>query len=230
MKNTRTVLILSLAATMAVASSTAWAGSKKTNLAAGKGETATPVSLAVETTNTAFSLVRYGDANKDVLSLITAARMLKDVGSRTSDAKRQGADATEKVAGGDKFAVESILERAKALAANRADLLALIEDVSKSGARGANAGPRRWGEVVSSRATDVYRVAFRGGEPAAVAVSGDGDSDLDLFVYDENDNLICKDEGRTDDMICRWNPKWTGDFIIKIRNLGVANRYRAVHN
>ena len=230
MKRTRTFVALSLAMVLAAASTATWAASKKTNMVAGKGEAATPATLAVQTTTTAYGLVRYGDANKDALSLITAARMLKDVGSRPTDAKRQGAAASENKPGGDKYAVDSILARAKDLAAGRTDLLALIDDVNKSSARGSEVGVRRWNEVVASGRSDVYRVAFRGGEPAAVLVSGDGDSDLDLYIYDQNGNLICKDDDRTDDMICRWNPRWTGDFIIKIRNLGVANRYTAAHN
>lgn len=55
-------------------------------------------------------------------------------------------------------------------------------------------------------------------------------SDLDLYVFDESGNLICKDESGADDMLCRWRPRWNGHFIVKIRNLGVANEYVLVHN
>ena len=43
---------------------------------------------------------------------------------------------------------------------------------------------------------DLYKIAFRGGEVARAAVSGDGDTRLDLYVYDENGNLpnLCKIE------------------------------------
>ena len=54
---------------------------------------------------------------------------------------------------------------------------------------------------------------------------GDGDTDLDLYVYDENGNLIDKDIDSTDTMLCMWTPKWTGEFIIKIKNLGSVRNY-----
>ena len=71
-----------------------------------------------------------------------------------------------------------------------------------------------------------YEVAFRGGEQARVTVDGDGDTDLDLYIYDENGNLITKDDDNTDYCICTWTPKWTGKFTIKIVNRGgVYNVY-----
>lgn len=227
MKFTRTLTLTALV--LAVAASPAWSAQKK-NKAAIKEAAVTPAVAAVQTTATAHALVRYGDANKDPLSLITAARMLKGAGSQPSDAKRLSPISKEEKAQADQFSVDGILARAKTLAAGRSDLIALADDVAKGGERGAVVGSRRWQSVVSSGHTDQYRVTFRGDEPAAVAVSGDGDSDLDLYVYDQNGNLICSDDDNTDDMICRWTPRWTGQFIIRIRNRGVANQYVAVHN
>jgi hypothetical protein len=49
--------------------------------------------------------------------------------------------------------------------------------------------------------------------------------------YDENSNLIGSDTDRTDDCVVRWNPRWTGPFQIKIKNLGrVYNRYVLISN
>jgi hypothetical protein len=31
-------------------------------------------------------------------------------------------------------------------------------------------------------------------------------------------------------MVCGWTPRYTGPFTIRVRNLGVANEYRIVHN
>lgn len=226
----RTMVAVGLVTLFAMASSSTWAGAKKVNLMPGKGETATPAIKAIQEAANAYSLARYGDAHKHVLSLITAAHMLKNAGERPSDARRHGASPEDKTSGANQYDVGSILARARALANGRADLLGLVEDEEKSSARGSKSGPHRWEDVVSTSKTDAYRVAFRGGEPAAVAVSGDGDSDLDLYVYDESGNLVCKDEGNADDMMCRWTPQWSGTFIIKIRNLGVANHYIAIHN
>lgn len=228
------LLALTLAGCLATTSMTIAASGRKINVNP-VATTATPALTAVETVHTAHQLVRYADANKDVLALIVAARMLKESGSQSGDSSRAQDHAgdkskTDKQRSDTRYSVDGILTRARTAAAGRSDLLALVDDIAGAGTRGAVAGPWRWSEVVNGGKTDTYRINFRGGQPAAIAVSGDGDSDLDLYVYDEFGNLICKDEGSTDDMICRWNPRWTGPFVIKIRNLGVANEYVAIHN
>jgi hypothetical protein len=190
---------------------------------------ATGTALAVESLRTAAELVRYGDANKDPLALITAARMMKQAGVQDSKAERVAVkpEAKDKP---DTRSVEAVLARAKTLANGRQDLIALADDVAKSGARGGVNGPGRAVSVVGRGQTDVYRVTFRGLEPARVLVSGDGDSDLDLYVLDENGNQICKDDDATDDMVCGWTPRYTGQFVIRIVNRGMANRYWTIHN
>lgn len=86
-------------------------------------------------------------------------------------------------------------------------------------------------EVVRARTTDIFHVQFRGGEVAAVAISGDGDTDLDLYVFDRNGNQICRSTRSGDDEGCRWTPAWTGTFRIEVKNLGnIANRYRIAMN
>lgn len=81
-------------------------------------------------------------------------------------------------------------------------------------------------EVVKAHATDVYNQVFYKGEEVIVFVNGDGSTDLDLYIYDENGNLIDSDIDNTDTCICRFTPKWRGNFTIKIKNRGnVYNRY-----
>jgi hypothetical protein len=77
---------------------------------------------------------------------------------------------------------------------------------------------------------DVYRITFRGGERAEIAVSGGGDTHLDLYVYDENGNLITSGAAASDDEYVRFNPVWRGPFGI-LRNLGcVYNQYLFLSN
>jgi len=218
--------LLSLAVLAAVATSAVAEQGKGPN----NGEPAKPTasSVAVESLATAASLVRYGDANKDALSLITAARIMKQVGY--SDSTAELVDVKPGPAKAANATVDAILARAKTYAGSRADLVALADDASTAGSRGAVNGPGRKTTVVSRGQTDVYRVRFKGGEPATLFVSGDGDSDLDLFVLDENGNQVCKDDDATDTMICRWTPKWTGQFTIRVKNLGMANAYTIIHN
>jgi len=80
---------------------------------------------------------------------------------------------------------------------------------------------------VKPQSTDVYTVTFRSGQEAWVYVSGDGDTDLDLYIYDENGNLIDSDTDSTDECLCTFTPRWTGQFKIKIKNRGnVYNEYQ----
>lgn len=198
----------------------------------GKPTAAAPSSQAagVEAIHTARQLARYGDANKDALALIVAARMIKEAGASESQAKLTGGKPSDAKNKPDEFTVQALIERAKATAGGRADLVALADDVGKSGTRGAVGGPGRQVAVIGTRRYQDYRAVFRGGEPARVAASGDGDSDLDLYVYDEFGNLICRDERYSDEMFCAWNPNWTGPFRIRVVNRGGANEFLIVHN
>ena len=77
----------------------------------------------------------------------------------------------------------------------------------------------------------MYTLNFKGGQIAAIRVSGDGDTDLDLYVYDERGNLIASDTDRSDECVVAWTPRWTGPFIVRVKNLGgVYNRYRMITN
>lgn len=188
-----------------------------------------PAAAATESVATATSLMRYGYANKDPLALITGARIMKTAGLSASAAKRvEGTAGAAK--GKNLYTAESALAKARELAGGRADLIALADDVGTEGSRGAIDGPGSTTTVVNRMATDRFQVTFRGGQPARVVVSGDGDSDLDLYVHDENGNQVCADEDETDDMLCSFTPKWTGRFTIRVKNRGVANEYRIVHN
>lgn len=187
-------------------------------------ETGGSVSLAA----TADRLARYGDEKKDPLALIMAARLRLEIGGTNEDRKKAakgGTGQADKPAGPD-MSVDSLLARARALAGGRQDLIAMADEVAKSGSRGATGGPKGTVTVVRARGTDVFNLVFNGGYTAELGISGDGDTDLDLYVYDENGNLICRSTRYGDDEYCRWNPRWTGPFRVEVRNLGyVPNRY-----
>ena len=104
--------------------------------------------------------------------------------------------------------------------------LALIL-VGSAAFAGAQGGPQSTIERVKANSTDRYEIVFVGGQQAEVIIDGDNDTDLDLYIYDENGNLIEKDDDNLDLCICTWTPKWTGKFIIKVVNLGdVYNEYK----
>jgi hypothetical protein len=190
---------------------------------------------AVQQLHLAHSLIEYGRKNKAPEALITAARILGAHGATELKEKpthERPADAP-KAEKKDKAAVDNspraLLEEAKKLSKNNPAVVALANSLELS--RGAVGGPKRTVEVVRPLATDVYRLTFRGGEVARVAVSGDGDTRLDLYVYDENGNPITSQVGPGDDCLASWVPRWTGVFVIRVVNRGLLpNRYVILTN
>jgi hypothetical protein len=110
-------------------------------------------------------------------------------------------------------------------------ILAILAVAGSVSWAGAIPGPKRSQSVIRPGGVDEYKVVFRAGELASVAVIGDGDTDLDLYVYDENGNLVVADEDGTDDCLVRWTPRWTGKYTIHVVNRGrLANGYGIATN
>jgi hypothetical protein len=109
-----------------------------------------------------------------------------------------------------------------------ATLVAALAIVSVGTANARPVGGSKFAETeVRARRTDVFNIRFHAGETARVSIRGDGDTDLDLFVYDENGNEICRSTGNYDVEGCSFQPRWTGNFRVEVRNLGgVYNHYR----
>ena len=194
-------------------------------------DTTVVIPQSEKTLRVAAELSKYGYANKDVLSLIQAARLSKQAGFTLEDKKKaefeemRPAPQNEKKGGQVTLDPSKLLADAKTLAGDDGVLLALIDDVNNN-VRGALGGPKYAESSVSAGGTDVYNITFRGGELAMVIVIGDGDTDLDIYVYDNNGNLVTSDTDYSDDCVCSWSPRWTGNFRIKIVNRGsVYNNY-----
>ncbi len=179
----------------------------------------------------AGQLVKYGYEAESSLALIQAAQLYSEVNAGVLDAKKTSAGeaVADEVAKTDavSFDVNKLLADATEFADGNPACLALTEELKNvGGTRGAVGGAKSTTEKVLAGDTDVYNIRFYGGETACVVVSGDGDTDLDLYVYDNNGNLIDKDIDYTDDCVVTWTPRWTGNFVIKIKNRGrVYNRY-----
>lgn len=194
-------------------------------------DTTITIPQSEQTLRVAAELSKYGYANNDALSLIQAARLSKQSGFAEEERKKAEIEEMRPAPEGGKKGGQvsldpaKLLADAKAMAGDDGVLLALIDDVN-SNVRGAVGGPKYAYGTVSAGGTDWYTVAFRAGELAIVTVIGDGDTDLDLYVYDANGNLIDSDTDYTDNCVCTWTPRWTGNFRIKIVNRGrVYNRY-----
>lgn len=179
----------------------------------------------------AGQLVKYGYQTETALPLIQALQIYKDLNlTKANDGRSKTEEGTAVNSGLSKSGIVSFDETKLVADATRfadgdKNLLALISDVQRA-TRGAVNGPVREYDRVLAGKTDVWPIRFRGGETAYVVVSGDGDTDLDLYVYDENGNLIASDYDSLDDCVVSFNPRWTGTFYIKIKNLGrVYNEY-----
>ena len=177
-------------------------------------------------------LAKLAATTRDPILMLAAAR-LEDLAptEEVSRVKTSKGGATED--GEDSEPEKTDLyELAKQFSGTNETLRTIIETTKSSGGtKQSTGGPRRWRDRVRANGTDSYVISFRGARTAEVAVLGDGDTDLDLFIYDEYDNLVCRDTDTTDQTYCSWSPAWTGSFRIKIENLGnVFNRYELLTN
>ncbi len=184
----------------------------------------------------AGQLVRYGYQTKSSLPLIQALQIIKSLNvTDATDGRSKEQSGTEVATGLTKsdlvsFDESQLISDATKFADGNKTLLALIKDTEKT-TRGRSGGPMRANDRVLGGYTDTWKITFRGGETAYVCVIGDGDTDLDLYVYDENGNFITSDTDGTDNCVVSFNPKWTGVFYIKIKNLGsVYNKYSIITN
>ncbi|GHU82020.1 hypothetical protein FACS189468_5690 [Spirochaetia bacterium] len=214
----------------------AMAGGTKQSADAGKPEKVEgSVSAGISAIRVAYDLAKYGYGSYSASALIEAADILAKTQTQPLEAaaeKDTAADAGAAETAHPEFTPANLIADAKKFAAGDATMLAWaakVESSLGSATRGAVGGPREGVEAVAALSTMTYKLPFRAGQPATVFVSGDGSTDLDLYVYDENGNLIAYDEDYSDDCLVRWNPRWTGSFIIVVKNLGrVWNRYTLV--
>lgn len=193
-----------------------------------------PSAQAAARLELAYSAAKYGRENKDADALIFAAKILKENPADKLNVQKttEGgtADSGTKMAVRDQTA-DAYLADAKKFAGSNKTLLARIGDVQKMSSRGAVGGAKRTIEQIKAGGADIYKVDFKGGEQGIVLLSGDGSTDLDLYIYDENGNLVASDTDGLDDCAVRFYPKWTGTFLVRVKNLGnVYNRYAMVTN
>lgn len=165
-----------------------------------------PALSAVERLALSDRLAAYGDRHGDPVALVQAAKI------------RKGAQAG---GAGGRNSFEALLARAEALAPGNATIAALVADARSFRSRDlplVSAGVRALDKLIGRNAADRADLVFKGETPAVVYVQGPSSSDLDLYVYDEFNNLVCADEGVGNEAQCRWRPRWTGSFLVDVRN------------
>jgi len=211
--------------------------SESKNQGATKAATVSEDGQAVLYLAAAQQVAEWGRRNENPAALLVAAQMLKSVPAAAKEVKKEVKGKPEEDSGEKKGSLDTpevlLDEAAKMAKGKEPELFSTIEkEKSVKATKGEVRGPGRVIDRVSRNSRHIYDdLVFVGGELAAVYVEGDGDSDLDLFVYDENGHLIGSDEDMTDACLVRWNPRWTGQFVVVIVNHGpMSNMYKMVWN
>jgi hypothetical protein len=200
------VLAAVFAAVAAGAAETGKARGPNTDPAAKLDAAQSPALSAVERLALSDRLAAYGDRNGDPVALVQAAKIRKGTSAGKGNAHNS---------------FEALLSRAEALAPGNATIAALIADARNYKSRDlplVSAGVSALDKLIGRNAADRADLVFKGETPAVVYVQSPSAADLDLYVYDEYNNLVCSDEGTGSDAQCRWRPRWTGSFLVDVRN------------
>ena len=103
---------------------------------------------------------------------------------------------------------------------------ALLTTPAPAAAGPAGGGPTA-GLRVPAKGSDTHQVYLRKGVRVSITARGDGDTDIDLYVYNPEGRLVAKDDDTTDICIVNFTPEETGQYQLKIVNLGnVYNEYK----
>ncbi len=187
----------------------------------------TPPSTALETLQTAASLIKYGYQTKSATALVEGARIVAAVSPRqampgelSEDEDNFGPVEHFKL----NFEPVVLLSDARQLAGENATVLKLISELEQelemTAHRGAADGPVFLTSRVKAGLTKDFKITFKADELAEVRVSANGYSDLDLYVYDEFGHLVSCDCEYGPDCSCTWTPVWTGTYTVRVFNNG----------
>lgn len=188
----------------------------------------------VATLALAQDLYALGLANKDALTVLTAAKLAGSVELREVAQKKttEGTEAAGQEDGTDApVDAATMLAAARALAGEDEVMAGLIEDAEAEGSRGRIGGASSTLSRLPAGQVDVWEVPFYGASYAELAVLGDGDANLDVAVTDENGNTICADVSWSDKVYCDFTPAWNGYFYVRVENNGAKrNSYFILTN
>ncbi len=171
----------------------------------------------------AHDLYALGMANKDALTVLTAARLAASVDVKEVEQKKatKGEALADQPDGVDApVDAAAMMAAAKELAGEDEVITGLIDDAEAEGARGRVGGASSTISRLPAGQTDVWEVPFYGDSYAEIAVLGDGDANLDVLVTDENGNTICYDVSWSDKIYCDFVPSWNGYFHVTVQNNG----------
>lgn len=194
-----------------------------------RGGTETPAARAVAQAGDAMARAERARQGRDPLAMLVAARDLRDANLRRIDAPAAETVANPGAASAAADGpaptstpptAETLFAEARTLARGDREMLARIDRVERTQARGLVDGPTAWVRDISADSHINWRVTARGSEVWRLAAIGDGDTDVDIRVFDENGNLVCEDNGLSHRAECTFTPRWTGQFTVRVINWG----------
>lgn len=84
-------------------------------------------------------------------------------------------------------------------------------------------GEQRASGTLAPEQTKGFTIEFRAGESYTIAAMAEGAGDLDCFLFDDNENLVVKDNDDTNTCLLEGTPIRTGNFHLILKNSGAKS-------
>jgi hypothetical protein len=163
------------------------------------------------------------------MAMMIAATLVRDVDLRDAAPGKSAAAGTSGLRAGTALNAEALFLEARTLATSRPDLLAIIEDARASKGRGVLGTVDAVTGKLGPKEVRVFRFQFAGDSDAAAGVASPADaepgndSDIDLYVADDRNTPVCISEAPGIPELCRWTPRRSGTFLVRIENRRTAS-------
>lgn len=163
-------------------------------------------------------IARFGRDNHDALALIVAAKLRLGIAEKPVDRAPDQTPAAQDQ-NSDSTSVKSLVTEALQISNNDPAIKAFADDLSASATKGRVQGVAVSTATLAAGGLDKYSsLKFAGGKYAEVDIEAINGGGLGLFIYDANDNLICRDVSGSVSAYCGWIPAETAAFTIKVES------------
>lgn len=182
----------------------------------------------VEQFQFALDLERFGLTYKDPLLLLSAARMKQTSGIRPSKAKL----ASTGEAPEPSLSVESLLVKARELAAGQPGLLAVIDDEPMPlYAKGTTIGPRAARLLLRANVTEPILLSYQAGQRGSFGVVSNRLEDLKLSIENAMGENICSPVNKGTELLCEWANIGYTEVRVRLTNSSpIANMLTFFHD
>ena len=180
--------------------------------------------------NLVQNLANYAYANNDPLSILNATKILiklnvSEIAPDKVEEYKKINEKTQQSKIANILDPLSLINEARKMTKDE-HLLALANNIEKDyfdrkkSGRGTPEGPKSDYKTVAGLDSLNYWITFEGESLAEIAVIGNSKTNLNVYIYDEENNLITKDDKIGDNCYVKWRPRWTGSFKIRVENKG----------